>query len=719
MYTITMDGETIASSSAETLSLINPIVTLEVNKTGSFEFTLLPDHPKYNSFVLRQSMIDVLLNGELIFEGVPVQESVDFYNRKRVTCEGELTFFNDTIQRQAVYNNQSVSTLLGAYLTNHNSQVAASHQFQLGIVTVDGGNSLYRYTNYNTTMTEINEDLIKDFGGYLRVRHDSGVRYIDYLDASPHTSSQVIRIGKNLLDLSKTISSADICTCLIPLGAKTGNQTIQGLDERLTIESVNGGLDYVTGTAAATYGNVWRVVTWDDVTTASALKAKGEAWLTEGQYANMVIEATALDLGLSEEDVEQFRLLDKIRVVSAPHGLDMYMMLTKLRIDLNHMGNTEVTLGEDKRLTLSAQTAQVSNDLVQAETTIEVSAANNARQILETATGGNIYFVYDSNGVCTEIRIMDTNDPNTATKIWRWNINGWGYSDDGGVTYKLAATMNGAILADFITAGTLASPNNKFSLDMNTGTVNMASANITGGSINIETNSQSSDVIKLAYDNPYINTHYENVMRSSSQRYSQTSTDANNNTNEYQTLVDGGLLTSAKYTNGTEVRSVQVQTDSVYVTDYSLGSMLSATSEYLRVSGLQGNSWQPWLALTMNGLQFYDSNGDPTALYPDAPSSFSITRDNLPSGGSDYSHGYRLGNVVTVQFAGHISAGAVRRRIASGLPTAKTETYGVLCCTSTKEAISVIINANGTELLTDTAISANGYYMGQIVYIAK
>ena len=48
---------------------------------------------------------------------------------------------------------------------------------------------------------------------------------------------------------------------------------------------------------------------------------------------------------------------------------------------------------------------------------------------------------------------MDTNDPNTATKWWRWNINGWGYTADAGQTYTIAATMNGAINADFITAG--------------------------------------------------------------------------------------------------------------------------------------------------------------------------------------------------------------------------------------------------------------------------
>ena len=455
MYKVTMDGAPLAISNAEELSLLNPVVRLEANKAGTFSFIILPDHPSYETFALRQSMIDVWLNDELIFEGVPVSEEVDFWNRKSILCEGELTFLNDSIQRQAVYRNQTAQTLLAEYLTNHNAQADASHQFDVGIVTVDGGNGIYRFTNYANTMTEINEDLVKDFGGYLRVRHADGVRYLDYLEESPRTSSQVIRIGRNLLELTKNLTTDDLCTVLIPLGARTGEQLIDGLEERLTIEEVNGGLDYIVAASADTYGKIWRTVTWDEVTTPSALLTKAQTWLESGQYANMVIEATALDLGLSNEAVEQFRILDMIRVVSSPHGLDTYMMLTKLEIDLDHLANTQITLGSDEKVGISAKTSQVSQSLTDVTTTISVSAAENARHILETATSGNIYFVYDENGVISEMLIMDTNSPETAQKIWRWNINGWGYSNDGGQTYSVAATMDGSINADLINAGTL------------------------------------------------------------------------------------------------------------------------------------------------------------------------------------------------------------------------------------------------------------------------
>lgn len=51
---------------------------------------------------------------------------------------------------------------------------------------------------------------------------------------------------------------------------------------------------------------------------------------------------------------------------------------------------------------------------------------------------------------------MNTPDVNTATKIWRWNMNGFGYSSNGiNGPYGTAITMDGAIVADFITAGIL------------------------------------------------------------------------------------------------------------------------------------------------------------------------------------------------------------------------------------------------------------------------
>ena len=469
-YRITMGGESFCASNFEHSQVLNPKVVLEANKSGSLTFTLMPDHPYYDSIVFRQSIFDVYQNGKQIFEGIAVSESTDFMNRKTIVCEGELTFLNDSVQRQAVYQNQTITSLLAAYLAVHNAQADESKQFSVGIVTVDGGSNIYRYTNYNSTMQEIQEDLVQNFGGFFRVRHDDGVRYLDYLSGAPHTSSQTVRIGKNLVDFSRNMSSLDICTVLIPLGAKTGNQLVDGLDERLTIESVNSGLDYLVGTAQAYYGNVWKTQVWDDVTTAAALKEKGQTYLSEVQWTNLVISASAIDLGLTSEDVEQFQVLDMIRVISEPHGLDRYFMLTKLELDLDHPGNTKITLGQDSRLSMSARSAKIEAQIERQQTSLMVDASETARMILDAATNGAIQFLFNDSGVMYEMRINDSSNPGATTSYWRYNLGGWGYYDGATGTYKAAATMDGALLANIITAGILKSRNGTtFYLDLDNG----------------------------------------------------------------------------------------------------------------------------------------------------------------------------------------------------------------------------------------------------------
>ena len=503
-YRITINGDPFCSSEFEHSAVLNPKVVLEVNKSGSLTFTMMPDHPFYNSIEFRQSLFDVFQNDELIFEGVPVSETTDFWNRKTVVCEGELTFLNDTIQRQAVYQNQTVQSLLSSYLSVHNAQADVTKQFTVGSVTVSGGNTIYRYTNYQSTMQELQEDLIENFGGYFRIRHSGGVRYLDYLDSSPHNSSQTIRIGKNLVDFSRNLSSLDICTVLIPLGAKTGNQLIDGLDERLDIKSVNGNLDYLVGTAQAYYGNIWRTQVWDDVTTAAALKTKGQDYLDDVQWANLVISATAFDLGLATEDVEQFHVLDMIKVVSEPHGIDRYFMLTKLEMDLDHPASTKITLGKDERLSLSAQTAKAEVTIERQPTNILVSASESARQILDSATDGAIQFLYNQDGVLYEMRINNSQDPSTATKWWRYNAGGWAYTDDGGQTYSVAATMDGTIYANLIKAGILSDDNNIFSINFANGEavlnkLTSTNAQINGGNIDITAEQADQSRVEVKY----------------------------------------------------------------------------------------------------------------------------------------------------------------------------------------------------------------------------
>lgn len=466
MYEIKVGGQVFCSSKIEETAVLNPILNLEMNKAGTFEFTVPPSHPKYGTIERKTTLIDVYRDDELLFEGICSDIQEDFFKQQKITCEGELTFLNDSKLRPHHYSGVTSRALLEAYIAEHNSLVESMKEFTVGQVTAaDSNNSISCYTNYNSTMTKIKEDLIDDIGGFLRVRHEQGVRYLDYLAASPRTSNQVIRLGENLLDLTTNLSAEDIATVIIPLGATLDTQTIPGLDERLTIKTAypdtmhDQGTDYVySSQAVLNYGWIEKVVIFEDVTTVAALLAKGEKYLQEVQFENLVIQAKAIDLGLTDDEFNKFRLYDSIRVVSAPHGLDAYFMLTKLQIHLNNPEQDSITLGMSGKHSLTARTAGSNDEIMRIVNELPTSnwvqsAIDNATALITGAEGGYVVFDYDSQGRPKEIRIQDA--LNNPSKIWRWNQNGFGYSSSSGQTYTTAITMDGAIVADFITSGTM------------------------------------------------------------------------------------------------------------------------------------------------------------------------------------------------------------------------------------------------------------------------
>ena len=75
-------------------------------------------------------------------------------------------------------------------------------------------------------------------------------------------------------------------------------------------------------------------------------------------------------------------------------------------------------------------------------------AKEDATNLINNGFGGYVWYTPNA------IYIMDTEDINTAQKIWVWNKNGLGYSSTGiNGEFKLAMTSDGSFVADFITTG--------------------------------------------------------------------------------------------------------------------------------------------------------------------------------------------------------------------------------------------------------------------------
>lgn len=347
MYKVYAGSLLIYSNAVENLKIFNTKLELEVNKTGSFAFTIYPDHPYYNFLYKLKTIITVYQDDYLLFRGRILNDDMGFRNEKNIQCEGEMAFLIDSIYRPYNFTG-SISSFLSSLISNHNSQVEEAHRFTLGNVTVtDENNTITRSSvDYEKTWDIIQNKLIKLLGGYITVRHVNGINYIDYLNDFTALSPQKIEFAKNLIDLKRVRNGADIATALIPLGAKLKDAEGKDTNERLTIKAVNDNKDYIFDQEAVNrYGWIFATKTWDDVTIANNLLTKGQAYLNDLIATTESIELSAADLAAIDESVTSFHIGTYVRVVSNPHEINQLFLVSKLNVDLLKPASNSLTLG--------------------------------------------------------------------------------------------------------------------------------------------------------------------------------------------------------------------------------------------------------------------------------------------------------------------------------------------------------------------------------------
>lgn len=509
MYSIFAGDECIYLDASSSLNVkaIDPKLTMSDNSAGSLEFTLPANNARYDTIKRLTTDIIVKRDSVEIWAGRVFEEEKDFYNNRKIYCEGELAFFNDSIQPPAEYHDMTVRGMLERFVAIHNQQAPSNRQFTVGVVTVtDPNDALYRYTNYETTMACLNDKLLKQLGGHFRIRKVNGVRTLDYLADYPNTNSQQINIGRNLLDYSENYNMEDFVTVLVPRGEQiqaseyssaneydvgdyvyynnyiyrclvaiatpeefnpahwtTVQKYFEALTPYLTVEEVNSGSPFVQNAeAVANYGRIVKVMDWPDVTDANNLKTKAQNYLSELQFDNMVLTVTALDLHYLDVDIEAFNLLDQVRVISHFHGVNRLFPITELQIPMDNPEDASVTMGTKATPNTLSESLKQTNDEVLFKldnitpaSKILDEATRNATGLITMATNGYVTLVKNQNGT-SELLITDEIDYTRAHRVWRWNINGLGYSNNGyNGPYGTAITMDGSIVANYITSGTM------------------------------------------------------------------------------------------------------------------------------------------------------------------------------------------------------------------------------------------------------------------------
>ena len=452
------------------LRVIEPRLTLTLNKTGALTFRIPSSHMYFNTLKKMKSSIQVMEDGILIYEGRVLSDESDFHNTKDVVCEGSLAYLIDSAQRPFSLSG-NIHDFLAQMVENHNGQVEERKQFVLGRVNVaDENNELKRESaKIDNTWNTLKAQLIDVHGGYIWVEYRDGKKYLNYTYDYGGKNEQQIRFGVNLLDLTKYQDATNVVTCMIPYGGDVEYQDELGETQTGTVDitSVNDGKDYITAEQAVLdeYGKIWGTFQWPDITDPARLLEKAKEYLKEVSGIPDTLKVSAVDLNYTGVDIRRFRVGYYTTAISKPHGVSKDLLLAQLDMYLDDPAKGSISLGT----TVSSFTGATVNKQVSISKAVQESEAKtyeelarkiaNATNLITGGLGG--YVVLDSQDPVTgkkmhpwRILVMNTPDKETATNIIQINQNGIGFSTSGiNGPYRNAWTIDGNLLADFITAG--------------------------------------------------------------------------------------------------------------------------------------------------------------------------------------------------------------------------------------------------------------------------
>ena len=255
----------------------------------------------------------------------------------------------------------------------------------------------------------------------------------------------VIKYGVNLIDVHQEENIANTWTGVLPYW-----QNIEtGKVVKAPIINVAGNYDYRRILCLD------MSLDFEGEPTRAQLKAKAQTYITANNIGVPKVNIT-LDWAQTTEQVE---LCDTVTVEFEKLGISTTAKCISTTWDVLKDRYSKIEFGD-----VSPNIATTIAGLQDTEKVLETSvtpsmlrAINNATSLITGNEGGYVVLHDgDGDGYPDELLVMNTPDISTATKVWRWNQNGLGYSSSGySGTFGLAMTANGEIVADYITTGAL------------------------------------------------------------------------------------------------------------------------------------------------------------------------------------------------------------------------------------------------------------------------
>lgn len=159
--------------------------------------------------------------------------------------------------------------------------------------------------------------------------------------------------------------------------------------------------------------------------------------------------------------LERVNLCDTLTIRHTALGVSVNATVIETRYDTLAERYISISLGNAKSSMITT-VSEVQSSIQKVSSSVErfpkllQTVISNATSLITGQTGGYIVLHGDENGHPYELLILDAPSIEDAVKVWRWNVQGLGFSKSGyNGPYETAITADGQIVADFITSGSL------------------------------------------------------------------------------------------------------------------------------------------------------------------------------------------------------------------------------------------------------------------------
>ena len=265
----------------------------------------------------------------------------------------------------------------------------------------------------------------------------------------------VISYGKNLTDIEQDRNISNVATGVYPYWTNAEGALVT-CDPKIV--NAPGTYDF-TRVVPVDFSNEF-----ETQPTPAQLQARAEKYVEDNKIGIPKTSITASFVQLEQfpeyEDLallEKCDLCDTVTIRYPRLGVEAKAEIVKIETDVLLERYNSVEIG-DVRTNIADTIVGQQQEIKQkpSETYLREAVLALTETILG-ASGGAVRLLDTNNdGMPDTLYIADDPDPTKARKVWRFNHEGWGASNNGyNGPFSYGATLENGMVADFITAGTL------------------------------------------------------------------------------------------------------------------------------------------------------------------------------------------------------------------------------------------------------------------------